>query len=787
MSTKETLAKRARQLPTRDRMTHLMSLRETDMHRNLAKLFSEIDKDATVLVTHSPGELGADLVVVRKDEFRESVASVVVNMGHLRGETGQKIERIQSQIRQCFDIPREIGTHLDPVNTSEVWLVQVGDITPGARKRLLYQVKQEYKATLTIFDIDRLVDKFTKHYPEVFLGGEVLSFLEQRIQNIELSHPISKRASNLNLSEWYVEPYLSTGGIPVELDEAGKKLTIRSHRFEFRELESIVKRENKLIISGDPGVGKTTALSKLVLNLLREISDSMVGGRHEEPIRLPVMLSARDILGCDDCDSLISKCIDKGELLEGFGVSLVVIDGLDEVRRELRNKIIDKATELCSDMKCNLIIGTRKVEVIKNPPTGVSTFELLPFAVNQALRLFQKLVTDTKLLDTLKEGLAKVKTQLPMTPMSLILLIDTAEEHGEVPASLCDLYNRYFEMVLGKWDLRDKGIQSLFQYETKIHFLSELAWTEFLQKDKVEITGEEFDEFVRDYVARFGFDSNWINQFVDEIQRAGILELKDVVSFRHRSFLDYFIAFSMTRRQDDLDNVTDLITNLYFGDLWNDVTFFFVGINKALTQKTLEHIASFPKDDLGIYISKFAIGRLLQAGWLSTSEIKRMGISIALTYLLPIREQLRESLSETTQSIGLIFADFLPMAIAEWSMGSITLRNALKEVVRPLLSEASSESIWKVVALTWAQWRFLTVEEQSEIISNILHNISESDTLSVEDRSALMLVMMAMEDRAKVVRPAVNKRLKRLEKQHPALFKKLLPPVQKGFRRKPRR
>jgi GTPase SAR1 family protein len=785
MSSKETLTQRARQLSARDRMAHLMSLRETDMHKNLARLFSEIDKDATVLVTHSPQELGADLVVVRKDELRESVSSVVVNMGHLRGETGEKIERIQSQIKQCFDIPREISTRLDPVNTSEVWLVQVGEITPGARSRLLYQVKQEYRGTLTIFDIERLVNLFTKHYPEVFLGGDVVSFIEQRIQNIELKHPISRRASNLNLSEWYVEPYLSTGGIPIELDEAGKRLTIKTDKVQFTKLESIVKRESKVIVCGDPGVGKTTALSKLVLDMLREVSDSIVGGRYEEPICIPVMLSARDMLGCDDCDSLISKCTEKGELIEGFGISLVIIDGLDEVKSELRDKILEKTTELCTDMKCNLVIGTRKVEVIKNPPRGVSTFELLPFEVNQALKLFQRLVTDTRLLDTLREGLAKVRTQLPMTPISLILLIDTAEEHGEVPASLCDLYNRYFEMVLGKWDLRDKGIKSLFQYETKMHFLSELAWKEFLQKNKVEINKDEFDEFVRDYVARFGFDSNWVSQFVDEIQRAGIVELRDTVAFRHRSFLDYFIAFSIARKQDDLDNVTDLVTNLYFSDLWSDVTFFFVGINKALTQKTLEHLAKFDQDDLSTNMTKFSIGRLLQAGWLSTKEIKCMGVNIALEYLLPIREQLRRFLSGSPRPVGLILADFLPMAIAEWSMGSMTLRNALEEIARPLLSEASSESIWKVAALTWALWRFLTVEEQSEIVSNILENISKSDNISIQDKSALMLLMVTLEDKSKVIRPAINRRLRRLGKQHPALFKKLLPPVQQGFRRRP--
>jgi len=193
MSGKENLIRRARQITARDRMIKLMSLQEPELHKSLEKLFSEIHKDATVIVTHSPQELGADLVVITKNEIRESIASIVVCMGHLRGETGQQIERILSQIKQCIDIPREISTRVDSAVTSEVWLVQVGEISPNAKKRLLYQVKQEYKGSLAILDIEWLVDRFTRYYPEVFLGGEVLAFIEQRIQQLESMHTLSKK------------------------------------------------------------------------------------------------------------------------------------------------------------------------------------------------------------------------------------------------------------------------------------------------------------------------------------------------------------------------------------------------------------------------------------------------------------------------------------------------------------------------------------------------------------------------------------------------------------------
>jgi len=788
MKEKSGLCKRARQISLQDRMVNLMSFEETEFHRCLQKLFSQMDKEAAVSITHGSTELGADLIVVRKDKFRESVAAVVVSMGHLRGETGGQIERITSQISQCFDIPREVPTRVDTASASEVWFVNAGDISVNARKRLRYQVSQAYKSVLTVYDIEWLSEKFTEYYPEVFLGGEVLNFIEERIEDLEMTNSLSRRASHLSMSEWYIEPYLLTGTIPIEVDEDGTKISIGSRKVHFHNLKSILQKERMLIVSGDAGVGKTTALSNLVLDELREVSEKIVGGRVEEAVALPVIMPAREILGCEDCESFVRKCIEKKQLADGFEISTLILDGLDEVSLEYRRQALEKATKTCVEMGWKLIVGSRKIDVIKNPPQGLATFELLPFEVGQAIKLFEKIVKKGRLLQALKEGLPKVISQLPMTPISLTILMEIAEEHGEVPASLADLYSRYFEMVLGKWDFRDKDIESLFQYETKLHFLAELAWAEFVQKNLVEMTRQEFEVFVEGYIKKFAFDTDWLNKFIAEIERGGLIEIKDMVSFRHRSFLDYFAALYVFNHQDEFANIDELNAELYFSDVWTDVTFYFVGIKRAMTPKLLETIMGHPGEDLGTKIGKYVVGRLLQAGWLTPVELKYTALRSALKLLVPIRDKLAESFSDKKQGPGMIFADLIPIATAEWTMGSITLADAVRRIYVENKGEKSEVSHWYRMASVWALWKFMSVEEREECISELMASMSASKELSVEEKSRILLMMIVREEKAKYIRGAVDRKLRAVAKKHPGLIKKLLPPQRtEGLGRKRRR
>ena len=73
----------------------------------------------------------------------------------------------------------------------------------------------------------------------------------------------------------------------------------------------------------------------------------------------------------------------------------------------------------------------------------------------------------------MRESLEKIQAQILLVPLSLMLLVELVEEHREVPASVTELYDRFFDMALGRED-REKGIEVLFDYHIKKKFLAEL-------------------------------------------------------------------------------------------------------------------------------------------------------------------------------------------------------------------------------------------------------------------------------------------------------------------------
>ena len=101
-----------------------------------------------------------------------------------------------------------------------------------------------------------------------------------------------------------------------------------------------------------------------------------------------------------------------------------------------------------------------------------------------------------------------------------------------------------------------------------------------------------------------------------------------------------------------------------------------------------------------------------------------------------------------------------------------------------LAEDKSKESLWKRLATMWALWRFLPDKEREEMISLLLSDISDSQALTTQDKSILLLLMVPIRDKSKSIRSSIDKRLRRLSKRHPAIFKKLLPPVREGFRKK---
>lgn len=792
--------RQAKALPKDKRKETLMSFKETELHGHLKELFLRMQPDYTTEITHQAGELGKDLVIVKRDKIGIDVLGVVVKTGNIRGTTlgevdeiktrvkntfshgtQRKMEEIISQVEQAFHNPAEMKTIFSKLRVSKVVVVLAGEMSRSARQRL----DAEVQGLVEIKDINWLIESFTEYYPEVFFEGRVMDFIQKKIQELEAKHWLSSKRK-INLSDYFVEPPVATIDIPVTFDEGSLALIVEKGRIPFLGLKSILTPNRRIILVGDVGVGKSGALAKLTIDMLRQVSGVIFrGAPRKQKIKIPILVSSKEILEVDSSKTLLREYVGASEIADRFEARVLMIDALDEVPPDQGRKVIEKGERFSRELGSSLIITSRKIDIIKTSPTGFEKRELLPFEYGQALKLFEKLASGEQIFSSLRNGLDRIKFQIPMVPLSLLLLLDLAEEGKEIPASVTELYDRFYDLMLGRWD-KDKGIEVLFDYFIKRSFLAELAFTEFLKKTRLEISQEEFQDFFNRYAERYSWDEEDMKGFTKEIERAGIISIKEKVTFQHRSFLDYFAARYIYDKRADFENLNDFIVEIYFDDIWSDVAFFYIGLLREVNEIILNKIFTNGEKGLSRCVDKLLTGRLLQAGWHSPTEIRYYGIEKAVTLTPVIREEFLKAAEKSKVKVPLIFADFLVMSLSDFAFGSAFLFKEAKSLLSDLLSrQLSKDSLYLILSLLSAIQRFLSPKDLRETSNGIMEIASKSAVLDTKEQARLLLLLLLIIQRRDVASvKTIKRKLDRLMKKHRQLFRELLPPRRKGFRPK---
>lgn len=757
----------------------LISLPEKQLHKYLKKVLSMMDPNAHIEITHGTEEYGKDLVMIRKDKFQRSIVGILVELGKIHGDTVGKVDEIKSKIEQAFSHPVKLKTTLKDLSVSDVWVMIAGEVSKNARQRM----KREFHdKRIEIYDMDWLIDNFTDYYPQVFFDGELMDCLQKMIQELEQNHLFSKHGKNL--SECFVEPLIATVDIPTTFDEdrlLSVMENIGKRRMPFFRLNSLLRSSTKIILVGEPGTGKSVALAKLVIDKLKRASDQAILGTLKKKVEIPLLVPASALLRTGDGEILIEEHIPYPSLRSRFKIDPMIVDGLDEVPSDRRKEVLEKITCLCRQLKCSVIVATRKIDVVKTVPSGFRKYELLPFELKQAVMLFTKLISDAKLLDTLKDGLEKVKFKIPMTPLCFMLLIELVKNYKEVPASITELYDRFSNLILGQYDV-DKGMEVLFEYLVKKRFVASLAFNEFLQKRRLEITKDEFDQFLSDYADEYGWDRGKLIGFTREIERSGILGVKDIVVFQHRSFLDYFAAFHIYDRREEFKNLDDLIVQMYFDDIWGDVAFFYIGLRKEISNSILEKIFAFKKESLTGHVDKLLVGRLLQAGWHSPAKTKYSGIKKAVEFTTVLKEELLKTADKAKSSIPKIFADLFAMSLSDLSFRSVFLLEQEKQLFNDFSDEPSQDRLYHMLCLLWALRTVLPPAETRLMIDKCLECLGRTPNVGVEQQAIILLMLVVIEQKRTVTFKAIRRKLDRFRKKHPEVFRELVPRPKKQFR-----
>lgn len=224
---------------------------------------------------------------------------------------------------------------------------------------------------------------------------------------------------------------------------------------------------------------------------------------------------------------------------------------------------------------------------------GFVALRLLPFSDSQLLDFFRAWFADSPhLADQMQQFLDDKRNgrirEIARTPMIATLMASLLEKGFDLPASKTEVYEKRFELLLGRWDAtRDVIHRCTVRARDKVFLLSEIAFVlhkahrrDFGDTDVRKIWHEKF---------AIHYPGVTVDALLDELEIAnGVIELvsRQKWSLGHLSYQEYLAAFHIVRTQK-----ISMLRQLVSDSWWRQVVVFCVG----LTGDASPFVSSFLK------------------------------------------------------------------------------------------------------------------------------------------------------------------------------------------------
>ena len=424
---------------------------------------------------------------------------------------------------------------------------------------------------------------------------QFLRSVYERFSSVEFLH---RRGEKVALCDQYIPIQVTLDKQP-EKSSAGRYLGYVESEAELQRAYALKKEDDKreqidwqearkkhqrIMVLADPGMGKTTLLRMEAGTLAEQEQQALVdGSKTLGTVMLPVWLRLSNLAeqvqqATDTVLEAILKLV-KAEwddqqftrlqpALEAKlrkGQCLLLLDALDEVPRQLRDRLSEKLNDFAGNYSCPIICTSRIVgytSLLK----GVTQVEIVPFRQEQTRIYIEKWFTNAA--DTLnktgdetvsaKNLIHELKSKpqiqgLAMNPLLLSLICSLYQEKGiTLPARRGQVYAKAVEYMLEKWSRSSKK-QTRAKLQAKTRLLEYLAYQ--FTCDGVEIFSEDqlyikLSEYLEDSKIPAIFRKFETDDPIEELAAEdGILQKlseKDYLFF-HRTFQEYFTASYLVR------------------------------------------------------------------------------------------------------------------------------------------------------------------------------------------------------------------------------------------------
>lgn len=762
--------RRARSIPWEERIKILLSYKETELHKYIKLLYHRMDPDLYIEVTHGTQELGKDLVSVLARPHDSIVTAYVVKKMTIRGETAGSVDEIQnivekiqtnnrvekeleSQIKQAFGHEAQTKYVFKDLRVSRVIVLLFGTLSNSARQRL---VTENVKwGPVDAKDIKWLVEQFTDYYPSIFLTDTNSSALESKINLLESCD--WKLGKKKCLSQYYISPAIRSITIEGSREKATVTEMYKSAQSLPGDFFSKLSPNEIHILFGESGVGKTATM---VRACIKSLEDAMFrkkdAGPSQRLTEVLVYLTVRDLPLAELAPDLLNHFFE--EEVSGLSIKAILLDGLDDCTDDKQAILFGKASAMAQRHECALVVAYRKPTFDFFYDSGeVQLAELLPFEFGQALELLKRLVPKGSRMDLLRDGLKKIVGRIPLVPLSLVLLVEIIEDRRELPASVSELYTRFIDIALGAANY-EKGLEVLFEYRIKKSYLSILAFQMFFLRDRIRIPVEDFESHLAQYAdQKYSNDSVKKAQFQEGIRHSGLLDFMDGVSFLHRSFLDYFIAWHINTNQNL--NVTiakepnvsapKRMAELYFDPLWSEVVLFFYGLRSEMPLDVVSEVFSRGEVNDDDSFSKFCFGRILQAAWNSDSEVKQEGIRQGMLAAESALDFIEKHIPFDKKKSSL-YPLYMLMGIADYCYGSYWLKTEILTVLSSEIVRTDRKSQLRCALLLYSVHKQVDQTELTRLAAGLIQSINNNKPDATTELALLTAMRSMLKNQSKL-------------------------------------
>lgn len=666
---------------------------------------------------HGTQEYGKDITYRISNPLGDVFGAVVAKVGSIAGSASgkQNLDIVLAQVNMAFDMPLIDTEQQQEISIYEVIVWTSGNIASNAENRIIKSTKEH--RNIRFMGGQKTIELLDKYYPAFFTVrdpyiAEYYMAAKEHYARLEELRTLGGSAKHRVLPTLFVPPTL------IEFDGRRKnnqrpKLQTHNHEYSF---EDIVHSNDDMIVFGEFGSGKTTLLRQILLSVIAK--NEQESRKSPLPVFIPIKKIDFSLPNSIEVASSFEfsrfartehehvRTEHEHERILDFddGSVILLLDSIDELKS---NDSMFRALQVIEQFKqkhkkTRIILSSRFIESIQKPDAvpGFRMLELRNLTPTQMVKFIQNWHGNdsqftAKMMQLLQSPLAL--QGLPTTPLTLAIVSALYEnDHKEIPANLTELFQKYVELALGRWDI-SKDIFLQFEWRVKEFLLQKVGW-HMHDKEMLGIAQDILSDLLTSTAHERGLNVHPEAFCQEVVTRSELLFLNedDEYEFKHRSFKDFFAGKELDNRSDAIDLATK-----HAHDVWWTQTIFFASSLRPSNHAYIDAIqkAEHPRG-IGYLRSSYQLGHLLQGAYLASREVKRQAILHVLDQMLSAWNVLSDTIRQVKvedingRPIRLVHFDLVLVfcALAQMSLGSVTLAPILTMITEDLLTFSSNDN-----------------------------------------------------------------------------------------------